>query len=112
VTEALYALVDEFAEVPDAATSRVLPLATESRGAEDALVSLLEDVIYALDVFSVVPIRFHLAETESGGIAGDMEVVSIDQAELVGPVPKAVSYHGLSMVSHDGGWRCRVLVDV
>jgi len=72
LTEALYALVEEFAEVSDAAASRLLPLATESPGAEDALVSLLEDVIYALDVFSVVPVRFHLTETESGGIAGDI----------------------------------------
>ena len=74
--------------------------------------SLFEEVIYALDVFSVVPVRFHLAETEDGGIAGDMEVVPADQVGLVGPVPKAVSYHELSMASDEGGWRCRVLVDV
>jgi len=112
LTEALYALVEEFAEVPDAAASRLMPLATELRGAEDALVSLFEDVIYALDVFSVVPVRFHLAETESGGVAGDMEVVPVDQAVLVGPVPKAVSYHDLSMIPREGGWWCHVLVDV
>ena len=82
------------------------------RGADDALVSLFEDVIYAVDVFSVVPVRFHLTETESGGIAGDMEVVPVEQAVLVGPVPKAVSYHGLSMIQGEGGWRCRVLIDV
>ena len=112
LTEALYALVEEFAEIPDAAASRLLPLATELQGAEDALVSLLEDVICALDVLSVVPVRFHLTETESGGIAGDMEVVSVDQAVLVGPVPKAVSYHGLEMFPDEGGWRCRALIDV
>ncbi len=112
LSEALCGLVEEFAEVPDEAASSLLPLCTELRGAEDALVSLFEDVIYTLDVFSVVPVRFHLTETESGGIAGDMEVVPVDQIGLVGPVPKAVSYHGLSMVSDKGGWRCRVLVDV
>jgi len=112
LSEALYALVEEFAEVPDAATSRLLPLGTDVCGAEDALVSLFEDVIYALDVFSVVPMRFHLTETESGGIAGDMEVVPVDQVVLVGPVPKGVSYHRLSMISYEGGWRCRVLVDI
>jgi SHS2 domain-containing protein len=112
LTEALYGLVEEFAEVPDAAASRLMPLATELRGAEDALVSLFEDVIYALDVLSVVPVRFHLAETEGGGVAGDMEVVPVDQAVLVGPVPKAVSYHDLSMIRREGGWWCHVLVDV
>ena len=56
--------------------------------------------------------RFHLAETEGGGIAGDMEVVPADKVEVVGPVPKAVSYHELSMAPVEGGWRCRVLIDV
>lgn len=110
--QALAGLVDSFAEVADAAAVRVLPLATACTGAEDALVSLMEDVIFAVDVFDVVPVRFHLAETEDGAIAGDMEVVAGDRATIVGPVPKGVSYHGLVVEPVDGGWRCRVLVDV
>jgi SHS2 domain-containing protein len=97
LTEALCALVEEFAEVPDAAAPEVLPLGTGPGSSEEVLVTLFEDVIYALDVFSVVPVRFHLAETEGGGIAGDMEVVPADQVVIVGPVPKAVSYHELGM---------------
>ncbi len=112
LAEALTCLVRSFAEVPDAAAARVLPLAASPGGSEDALVSLMEDVIYAVDVFDVVPVRFHLAETEDGGIAGDMEVVPSDHAAIVGPVPKGVSYHGLSVGPAEGGWRCRVLVDV
>lgn len=112
LTEALSALVEAFVEVPDVETTRLLPLVAPPGGSEDALVSLMEEVIYALDVFSVVPVRLHLAETEGGGIAGDMEVVPADQAEVVGPAPKAVSYHELSMIPFEGGWRCHVLVDV
>lgn len=112
VTEALAGLVESFVEVPDAAATRTLPLAAAPGGAEDALVSLFEDVIYAVDVFGVVPVRFHLGETEDGGIAGDMEVVTSDQLDIVGPVPKGVSYHGLSAAPVEGSWRCRVLVDV
>jgi hypothetical protein len=52
------------------------------------LISLFEDAIYALDVFSVVPVRFHLAETEDGGITGDMEVVPAEEVEVIGPVPR------------------------
>lgn len=106
------ALVESFAEVPEVAATRLVPLVAAPGGPEDALVSLLEDVIYALDVFSVVPVRFHIAETEGGGVAGDMEVVGTDQVELVGPVPKAVSYHELSMARREGGWACHVLIDV
>lgn len=112
LTEALAALVEEFAEAPDAPSVRVVPLAAGPGGAEDALVSLLEDVIYALDVFSVVPVRFHLTETEAGGVAGDMEVVPADAVVASGPVPKAVSYHELSMAPWEGGWQCHVLIDV
>lgn len=36
---------------------------------------LFEDVICALGVFSMVPLRFHLTETEAGGIAGSMAVI-------------------------------------
>jgi protein archease len=112
LTEALQALVDEFAEVGEGPCTRALPLAAGPGRAEDVLVSLLEDVIYTVDVFSVVPVRFHLSETEDGGVAGDMEVVPVDDAEIVGPAPKAVSYHELSMSDEEGFWRCRVLVDV
>jgi SHS2 domain-containing protein len=112
VCEALLGLVESFAAPGDVAASNVLPLSADAGGAEDALVSLLEDVIYGIDVFAVVPVRFHLAETEDGGLAGDMEVVEANGVELVGPVPKAVSYHGLSIQPAEGGWTCHVLVDV
>lgn len=113
LTEALAGLVELFAEVPeDVRTSRVVPLSAPPGGSEDVLVGLLEDVILALDVFSVVPVRIHLEETEDGGIAGDMEVVPVTEVHPTGPVPKAVSYHGLSIGPAGGGWRCRALVDV
>jgi SHS2 domain-containing protein len=112
IAEALSGLVESFADVSDTAAARPLPLAAPPGGAEEALVSMFEDVIYTVDVFGVVPVRFHLSETEDGGIAGDMEVVPSAQVEVVGPVPKAVSYHDLSVAPFEGGWRCHVLVDV
>jgi len=112
LTEALYALVEQCAQVPDAAVSRVLPLSATSSGAVDVLVALLEEVIYVFDVFSMVPVCFHLTEADDGSIAGDMEVVPVDQVVIVGPAPKAVSHHGLSMSENGQGWRCRALIDV
>lgn len=112
LTEVLLALVETFARPPDPVTTEILPLATTASGGEDALVSLLEEVIYVVDALGVVPVRFHLAEAEDGGLAGDMEVVPAAGLELVGPVPKGVSYHELVMAPVDGGWRCHVVVDV
>ncbi len=111
-TEALYALVEEFAEVGDAPATEVLPLAASSAGSEEALVSLLEEVIYNLDVASVVPLRFHLAETDTGEVAGDMEVVPLDRVTIVGPAPKGVSYHELFVRLESGLWRSHVVIDV
>lgn len=110
--EALTGLVEEFAEVTLTPAAKSLPLGAEAAEPAEMLLSLLEDVIHAVEVFWVVPVCFHLAEADDGGIAGDMEVVPASQARLSGPVPKGVSYHGLSMAEDGRGWRCRVLVDV
>lgn len=112
MAEALVALVEEFACVHEAPTVEVLPVSVEPGPPDDQLVSLLEEVIYTLDVFALLPVRAHLGETEDGGIAGDMEVVPVEHATLIGPVPKAVSYHELSVVKEERGWRCRALIDV
>lgn len=112
LTEALLALVEGFAEIGDARPTQVVPIGAVPGPAEDELVELLEQVIFDVDVLSVVPVRFHLGETEEGVIAGDMGVVPAGDTVAVGPVPKGVSYHELSMVEGEGGWRCRVLVDV
>lgn len=112
ITEALVALVESFALVPDAPATSLVPLAYGPAGEEDILVCLLEDVISDIDVLSTVPVRFHLGETEDGGIAGDMEVVPSGDVQIVGPVPKGVSYHELSASRTGDGWACHVLVEV
>jgi SHS2 domain-containing protein len=112
LVEALGALVGVFAEPDDTAVPHALALSVDGTSDAEVLVALLEEVIYLVDVFAVVPVRFNLAETEDGGVAGDVEVVPAAQVEVVGPVPKAVSYHSLQIGDERGTWRCRVVVDV
>ncbi len=83
VSEALEALVEEFAEIEDPPSTRLLPLSSGPGGAEEVLVSVLEEVIYTLDVFSVIPVRFHLCDTAGGGVSGDMEVIPVSEARIV-----------------------------
>jgi protein archease len=111
LTEALSALVEGFAEVGDAPAARVLPLSV-AHGPEDALTSLVEEVIDTINAFSVVPVRFHLTSTEDGGFAGDMEVVSMRHVVLTQPCPTAVSFEGLSMGSDGQRWSCHVRVEL
>ncbi len=63
LTEALMGLVEGFAEVADACATQVVPLRAGPGSAKDELVAVFEQVIFSVDVFSVVPVRFHLGET-------------------------------------------------
>lgn len=112
IAEAMTALVEEFALAPDRPAPMVLPVAAAAGPPEGQLVSLLEDLIYDMDVLSVVPVGFHLFSAEDGGLVGDMEAVPLEGVKLVGPVPRAVARHDLAMSPEDGGWRCRVPIDV
>ncbi len=109
-TEALLAVVESFALVPDRPTVEVLPLASSATGPEDAFAAVLEEVIDDIDVCSIVPVRFHLAVPEDGGLAGDMEAVPAAEAELVGPAPTGLAREDLSMRRDGAGWRCHVVV--
>ena len=91
-----------FAEVSDTATTTTLPVVLEPAPTPDLLVGLLEEVIYIVDVFGKVPAHVHLAESEGGGMAGDLGVVEVADVVLIGSVPKAVSWHGLE-IGEDGG---------
>jgi hypothetical protein len=100
-----------FANAPDAPVTSLVPLGTSPP--EDALAAILGEVIDVIDVCTVVPVRFHLAETEDGGIAGDMEVVDARDAQITGRAPIGLSVHELFLEPFGGGWRChaRVLRD-
>ena len=111
LTEAVGALVSVFAELRDFATTTTLPIVLEPAPTPDLLVALLEEVIETVDVFGKVPVHVHLAEAEDGAMAGDLEVVDVAEVTRVGPVPKAVSWHGLDIGEDGGTWRCRVLVE-
>lgn len=111
-SEALSGLVETFASVPETPSPRTIPLAASGPSPEDQLVCLFEDVLYTVDVLAVVPVRFHLGETADGGLAGDMEVVPLEEVTQVGPEPKGVSYHDLAVHGTGEGWSCHVLIDV
>ena len=113
IVEALMGLVESFARPKRGPRAeRSLPLSAPPSRPEEMLVALVEQVIYALDVFGAVPIGFELEETEEGGVTGTMVVVPVASVDILGAPPKAVSYHQLSAGPTEKGWRCRMLVDV
>ncbi len=110
--EAMEGLVEVFASINDHPSTLTIPVSVGSGDDDEVLVALLEEVIYVVDALGLVPVRVQLTELEDGGVSGGMEVVSASDVELIGPVPKAVSYYGLRIGKEGPLWRCRVLIDV
>ena len=82
--------VSVFADVPEAAATTTLQIALEPAPLIDLLVGLLEEVIYTVDVFGLVPVHVHLVEGEAGGLAGDFEVVTVDVVGRARPKGRVV----------------------
>lgn len=111
IAEAVQALVECFAD-----TARATPVRTLSfgfpPGSDDALlVAVLEEALYVFEIFGVVPVATRVRLAEDGGVAGSFDAADVDDVQLVGSVPKAVTLHELEFGSTDG-WRCVVTVDV
>lgn len=110
--EAALGLVSSFAEVGDVPPQDRVEFTCEPGPEPELLVELLEEVIYAVDAWDVVPVQVDVRRTGEGGLAGEFGVVERSSVRVTGPAPKAVTRHDLSVEREDGLWRCRVVVDV
>ncbi|HEX6970519.1 MAG TPA: archease [Micromonosporaceae bacterium] len=111
VAEAVAALVDSFAEVPDGEPTETVRLRVGPGRDADLLVAALDEVIYRLDVEGRLPVVTEVSARD-GGLELFMRVVDAGRAELVGAVPKAVSLHELRFGPDAAGWSCQVTLDV
>ena len=112
LAEAVRALVEVFAAVDGVPVARSVPVSLPPGPDDQMLVALLEEVLFVVDAFGEVPVGVHLEPTAEGGVTGVMDVAPSCSVTLVGPVPKAVSYHQLQIQEIGGEWRCRAIVDV
>jgi SHS2 domain-containing protein/dienelactone hydrolase len=112
LTEAARGLVASFAEVGDTPPEDRVEFTCQPGPDSELLVELLDEVIYAIDAWDVVPVQVDVRRTEDGGLAGEFGVVERGHVRVVGPAPKAVTRHDLSVERQDSMWRCRVVVDV
>jgi protein archease len=110
--EAVRGLVSCFADVGPLQPRGLVGFACDPAPDQELLVELLEEAVYLIDARDVVPVQVALARGADGGLVGEFGVVPCADVPLVGPVPKAVSRHGLCMEHHDSSWQCRVLIDV
>jgi SHS2 domain-containing protein len=105
LAEAVRALVDSFADLGGAAPDDEVTF-TAGQG-EDALVALLEEVIYQVEVHGRV-----VADVQPGPEGGlRLATVPVEAVEQIGAMPKAVTTHGVRF-EHDGQWQAHAVVDV
>jgi SHS2 domain-containing protein len=110
---AVRALVDSFADPDGARPSGTCPLTLPPADDEDLLVDLLSEVIYLLEVRRAVPIGGEVRNTAEGGLEVTFDLVPVEEVQLTGAVPKAITYHDLKIGRiADGVWECRVTIDV
>lgn len=110
--EAVRALIDSFATVEEVAVTKPIPIALEPDRDEALLVSLLEEIIYLVDVLDSVPAGIVLEDAEDGGVAGFIDLVPAEAVHVHGSLPKGVSYADLAFAQQGDRWRCRVTIDV
>ncbi len=107
--EAMCALVATFASVPEVVAFDTLAVSAGPGNDRDTLTVLLEEVLNVADVFGLIVVRAHLADTEDGGVAGDMEVVPAEEVALTGTAPTGLSHGTAEIRRRADSWQCQVL---
>jgi ribonuclease Z len=113
LAQAVYALVGGFAEVagPGEAVPRdSVTVTVDHTSDDDLLVSVLDEVIYQVEVHGRVPVGVAFDPSDPSRVR--FETVPLAAVRIVGAIPKAVSLHELRFGRVDGAWRCHVTVDV
>ena len=111
--EAARALVETFADVSNVAATDTVPVMFDlAPDDEEALVAVLEEIVYLVDAHEAVPVDVALEATEDGGVAGYFETAAASTVGLGGAAPKGVSRSDLELDHDQGRWRCRAVIDV
>ncbi|HZA10042.1 archease [Mycobacterium sp.] len=111
LAEAVLGLVGSFADTTGAPVARTVVSDVTVSNDRDRLVGVLDEVIYVLDTQGLVPLG---ADVDVGPnvLRLRMPVASIDDVEVIGAAPKAVTLSGLEFNQTGDTWRCRATIDV
>lgn len=109
--EAVLALTESFATVAPGAARHEHRFDLEPGEASGVLVAALEEALFLLDARGEVPVAARLAD-EDGVVRGVFEVVGAQEVQVVGSVPKGVSWSGLAVERRGDGWCCTATIDV
>ncbi|MER6122116.1 archease [Streptomyces sp. NPDC001795] len=111
LVEAVLGLVGSLADVSGVRPTAVQRMRLAEASDEELLVMLLDEVVYRLEVHGQVPVDVE-ADTTDGGLDLRLGVADLADLEIIGAVPKGISWHGLHIGPGPYGWSCAVTVDV
>jgi SHS2 domain-containing protein len=111
LVEAVAGLVASFVDTTGAPAVHTATVDLSAGSDADALVEVLDEVIYLLDTRGDVPID---AEVVPGleGPRMRLHLTPVAGVAATGAGPKAVTLHDLRFDRVDGGWSCAVTIDV
>ncbi|HYZ38945.1 MAG TPA: archease [Pseudonocardiaceae bacterium] len=111
LAESVLALVASFADTIHAEPGSAVTVKIAAQTDQDALVAVLDEVIYLLDTQAAVPVGVEVGAARDG-LSVHLQLAPLDGVELIGAVPKAVTLHHLEIARSPQGWCCGVTVDV
>jgi SHS2 domain-containing protein len=112
LTEAVRAMVEAFADVSHAHPTTMERLRLAPGDDADLLVTLLDEVVYRLEVTGRIPVDVEAEPADDGGLEVRLSLAGLADVPIVGAVPKGVSWQELHIGPDAYGWSCSVIVDV
>ncbi|GAA3823880.1 archease [Streptomyces chiangmaiensis] len=111
LAQAVRGVCESFLDLTGAAGVRTRKVPVRADSDADALVALLEEVVYWLDTEDEVPVDMELTPI-AGGLHAVLRMADGASLPVTGAAPKAVTLHGLEVAGGPQGWTCSVTVDV
>jgi SHS2 domain-containing protein len=90
VAQAVLAMVESFADTAEAGQTGVVHLPVAAESGDELLTNVLDEVICLLDTVGRLPVDVQVRRLD-GGLDVRMRMTDVDQAELVGALPKGVA---------------------
>ncbi|WP_344269401.1 archease [Actinomadura napierensis] len=112
IAEAVAGLVESFADTSGVRPSRSISVTVPPGPDADALVTVLDEVIYRLEVDGDLVVGAEITRAPDAGLVAELAAGDAERATAVGAVPKAVSLHDLRFERGEDGWSCAVTIDV
>lgn len=103
--------VASFVDTTGAAVAERRELRLDPGEPVDQVETVLDEMIYLMDVTGRVPVGVTVTPEEAGPLVR-LEMADLEGLPQVGAVPKAVSLHGLTVERTPDGWMCEVTLDV